>query len=70
MYISSSVWSAGLHLALLSLGPHFPPLNHGDQQNFQAAIGQRQLSGEKLEFLLEDEEAGGEGKGREREERE
>ena len=39
MFLSSTVWSAILHLAFLSLCPHFPPFNHGDQEDLQAASG-------------------------------
>lgn len=63
MYFSSTVWSASLHLAFLSLRPHFPPLNYGDQQDFQAAAGQSYLPREKPGLLLEVEEAGENGEG-------
>lgn len=63
MYFSSSVWSASLHLAFLSLRPHVPPLNHGDQKDFQAATGQSHLPREEPGLLLEYEEAGEKGEG-------
>lgn len=47
-----------MHLALLSLRPHLPALDHGDHQDLQAAPGQSQLSREEPGLLLEDEEAG------------
>lgn len=58
MYFSSTVWSASVHLAFLSLCPDVPPPDHGDQEDLQTATGQSQLSREKPGLLLEDEEGG------------
>lgn len=60
---SSTVWPASLHLAFLPVRPDFPPLDHGDQKDFQAATGQSRLSREEPGLLLETEEAGEKGEG-------
>lgn len=69
MYFLSTVRSAGLHMALLSVRPHFSPHHHGNQQDLQAAAGQGRLPREKPALLLEAEEAGETGKDGGREEK-